>query len=77
MDISAVSLPTALSLKMCNIFGIVFCDFFKKKAHFGEAEVHLCSDHAASSASWFTTPVRQMEYIGKEVVFINMDWIVV
>ncbi len=49
VDIPAVSLPTAHSLKTCDICGIVLCD---KTAHFrvtfycGQPRAHLCNNHA-------------------------------
>ncbi len=49
VDIPAVSMPTARSLKTCDICGIVLCD---KTAHFrvafycGQPEAHLCYNHA-------------------------------
>jgi hypothetical protein len=49
VDIPAVSMPTARSLKRSNIYGIVL---FDKTAHFKVAfyctqhKVQLCSDHA-------------------------------
>ncbi len=45
----AVSMPIALSLKICDICGIVLCD---KTAHFrvafycGQPKAHLCNNHA-------------------------------
>ncbi len=49
VDIPAVSMPIACSLKTCNICGIVLCD---KTAHFrvafycGQPKAHLCNNHA-------------------------------
>ncbi len=49
VDIPAVSMPIARSLKTCDICGIVLCD---KTAHFrvafycGQPKVHLCNNHA-------------------------------
>ncbi len=49
MDIPAVSMPIAHSLKTCDICGIVLCD---KTAHFrvtfycGQPKAHLCNNHA-------------------------------
>ncbi len=51
VDISAVSMPIARSLKTCDICGIVLCD---KTAHFrvafycGQHKAHLCNNHAVS-----------------------------
>ena len=65
VDIPAVSMPIARSLKTWDICGIVLCN---KTAHFRVAfycpqhKVHLCNDHAAS---WYATPVRWMDYLGK------------
>ncbi len=48
VDIPAVSMPIAHSLKTCNICGIVLCD---KTAHFrvafycGQPKAHLCNNH--------------------------------
>ncbi len=49
VDIPAVSMPIAHSLKTCDISGIVLCD---KIAHFrvafycGQSKAHLCNNHA-------------------------------
>ncbi len=49
VDIPAVSMPIARSLKTCEISGIVLCD---KTAHFrvafycGQPKAHLCNTHA-------------------------------
>ncbi len=49
VDIPAVSMPIARSLKTCNICGIVLCD---KTAHFrvafycGQPKAQLCNNHA-------------------------------
>ncbi len=49
VDIPAVSMPIACSLKICDICGIVLCD---KTAHFrvafycGQPKAHLCNNHA-------------------------------
>ncbi len=49
LDIPAVNMPIACSLKICNICGIVLCD---KTAHFrvafycGQPKAHLCNNHA-------------------------------
>ncbi len=49
VDIPAVSMPIAHSLKTCDICGFVLCD---KTAHFrvafycGEPKAHLCNNHA-------------------------------
>ncbi len=49
VDIPAVSMPFACSLKTCDICGIVLCD---KTAHFrvafycGQPKAHLCNNHA-------------------------------
>ncbi len=49
VDIPAVSMSIARSLKTCNICGIVLCD---KTAHFrvafycGQPKAHLCNNHA-------------------------------
>jgi len=61
VDIPAVSMPIARSLKTCDICGIVLCD---KTAHVGMAfycgqpTAHLCNHHAVLSASWSAKPVR-------------------
>ncbi len=49
VDIPAVSMPIARTLKTCDICGIVLCD---KTAHFrvafycGQPKAHLCNNHA-------------------------------
>jgi len=51
VDISAVSMTIAHSLKTCDICGIVLCD---KTAHFrvafycGQSKAHLFNNHAVS-----------------------------
>ncbi len=50
-----------------------------KTAHFrvafycGQPKAHLCNNHAVKSASWYTTPVRWMDYLGKGEVLTNTD----
>ncbi len=74
VDIPAVSMPIARSLKTCDICGIVLCD---KTAHFsvafycGQPNAHLCNNHAV--LSWYATPVRWMDYLGKGEVLTNTD----
>ncbi len=52
------------------------CD---KTAHFrvafycGQPKAHLCNNHAVQSASWYATPVRWMDYLGKGEVLTNTD----
>ncbi len=55
VDILAVSMPIALSLKTWDIYGIVLCD---KTAHF-------------KVASWYATPVRWIDYLGKGELLTN------
>ncbi len=51
VDISAVSMPIACSLKTCDICGIMLCDK-TYKAHFrvafycGQPKAHLCNNQA-------------------------------
>ncbi len=72
----AVSMLIARSLKTCDICGIVLCD---KTAHFGVAfccgqpKAHLCNNHAVLLVSWYATPVRWMDYLGKGEVLTNTD----
>ncbi len=76
VDIPAVSMPIARSLKTCDICGIVLCD---KTAHYrvafycGQPKAHLYNNHAVQSASWYATPVRWMDYLGKGEVLTNTD----
>ncbi len=49
VDIPAVSMPIAHSLKTCNIFGIVLCDkttHFRVSFYCGQPKAHLCNNHA-------------------------------
>ena len=49
VDIPAVSMPIARSLKTFNICGIVLCDktaHFRMAFYFPQHKVHLCNDHA-------------------------------
>ncbi len=76
VDISAVSMPIAHSLKTCNVCGIVLCD---KTAHFrvtfycGQPKAHLCNNHAVQSASWYAKPVRWMDYLSKVLTNTDLD----
>ncbi len=71
VDIPAVSMPIAHSLKTCNICGIVLCD---KTAHlewpFIVASLrHTCAIIMLSNQHLsYATPVRWMDYLGKEVL---------
>ncbi len=47
-----------------------------KTAHFRvvffvASKAHLCNNHAVLSASWYATPVRWMDYLGKGEVLTN------
>ncbi len=44
VDIPAVSMPIARSLKTCDICGIVLCD--KTAFYCGQPKTHLCNNHA-------------------------------
>ncbi len=63
VDITAVSLPIACSLKTCDICGIVLCD---KTAHFrvafycGQPKTHLCNNHAVSILICHTCEVDEL-----------------
>ncbi len=52
---------------------------YSKTAHFrvafycGQPKAHLCNNHAVYSASWYATPVRWMDYLGKGEVLTNTD----
>ena len=49
VNISAVSMPIARSLKTSDICGIVLCDktaHFKVASSFPQYKMHLCNDHA-------------------------------
>ncbi len=39
----------------------------------GQLKAHLCNNHAVQSASWYVTPVRWMDYLGKREVLTNTD----
>jgi hypothetical protein len=74
MDIPAVSMPIARPLKTWDIRGIVLCD---KTSHCRVAfycpQHNLCNDHAVYLASWYDTPVRWMDYLGKGEMLTNRD----
>ncbi len=76
VDIPAVNMPTARSLKTCDNCGIVLCD---KTAHLrvtfycGQPKTHLRNNHAVQSASSYARPVRWMDYLGKGEVLTNTD----
>ena len=49
VDIPAVSMPIARSLKTCDICGIVLCDkteHFRVAFYCGQPKAHLCNNHA-------------------------------
>ncbi len=49
VDIPAVSMPIACSLKTCDICGIVLCDkteHFRVVFYCGQPKAHLCNNHA-------------------------------
>ncbi len=49
VEIPAVSLPIACSLKTCDICGIVLCDkttHFRVAFYCGQPKAHLCNNHA-------------------------------
>jgi hypothetical protein len=72
VDIPAVSMPSTLFFKTWDICDIVLCD---KTAHFRvsfycpQHKVHMCNDHG----SWYATPVRWMDYLGKGETFTSRD----
>ncbi len=48
VDIPAVSMPIARSLKTCDICGIVLCDktaHFRLAFYYGQPKAHLCNNH--------------------------------
>ena len=58
VDIFAVSMPIACSLKTCDICGIVLYDkteTFRVAFYCGQPKTHLCNNHAIKSASWHAT----------------------
>ncbi len=49
VDIPAVSMPIAPSLKMFDICGFVLCDktaYFRVAFYCGQPKAHLCNNHA-------------------------------
>ncbi len=51
VDIPAVSMPIACSLKTCDVCGIVLCDkthfaHFRVSFYCGQPKAHLCNNHA-------------------------------
>ncbi len=44
VDIPAVNMPIALSLKICDICGIVLC--FRVAFYCGQPKAHMCNNHA-------------------------------
>ncbi len=49
VDIPAVSMPFACSLKTCDICGIVLCDktvHIRVDFYFGQPKPHSCNNHA-------------------------------
>ncbi len=80
LDILAVNMPIARSLKTCDICGIVLCD---KTAHFRVSFIvaslrHTCaiimmSNQHLMLCAIYATPVRWMDYLGKGEVLTNPD----
>jgi hypothetical protein len=73
VDIPAVSMPIARSLRdlwhccvnKLHIFDVAF--------YYPQHKVHLCNKKAVQSASWYASPVRWMDYLGKEYMLTNSD----
>ncbi len=64
------------ALKMPSIQCTVLCDktaYFKVALFCGQPQAHLCNNHDVKSASWYATPVRWMDYLGKGEVVTNTD----
>ncbi len=38
----------------------------------GQPKAHLCNNHAVWSASWYATPVRWIDYLGKGEVLTQI-----
>ena len=58
--VPAESMPTACSIKPCNLYVIVFCDktHFRVVFYFEQSKEQLSNNYAVSSASWYVIPVR-------------------
>ena len=46
---------------------------FRVAFYFPWYKVHLCNNQAVQSASWYATPVRWMDYLGRKYVLTNRD----
>ncbi len=52
---------------------------YSKTGHFrvafycGQPNAHLCNNHAVKSTSWYATPVRWMDYLGKGEVLLKRE----
>ncbi len=46
---------------------------FRVAFYCGQPKAHPCINHAVSSASWYATPVRWMDYLGKGEVLTKTD----
>ncbi len=46
---------------------------FRVAFYCGQSKAHLCNNHAVWSVSWYATPVRWMDYLGKGEVLTNTD----
>ena len=69
-------MPIACSLKTWDICGILFCartEYFKVAFYCPQHKVPLRNDYAVLSASWYATPVRWMDYLGKGDMLTNKD----
>ncbi len=53
---------------------VIISDYGIRVAFYcGQPKAHLCNNHAVWSVSWYATPVRWMDYLGKGEVLTNTD----
>lgn len=77
VDIPAVSMPTARSLKTCDIVLCVQTAHFRLAFYCDHPNTHLCSNDDVRSAAWFATPVRWRGYSGEGEdlnKFVTKNW---
>ena len=74
VHIPAVTMPIALSLNLRHLWHCcVTTARFTVSSYSPLQKVHLCNDHALYSASWYATPARWMDYLGKGEMLTNSD----
>ena len=74
MDLLRNSLKRRLKGLMVENWTVYFCvtaAHFRGAFYCPQHKVHLCNDHTVKLASWYATPVRWMDYLGKCEMLTN------